>query len=81
MMLTPPTIAKQLAVKPEKVVAWIRAGKLRAVDLGDGKLRPRFRVPEEALADFLAGRAVQPPTRPGRRPRATPDYPMIYPEV
>ena len=62
-------IAQQLAVKPERVIAWIRAGQLRAVNVGDGLVKPRFRIAPSDLENFLAARAVQPPVRPARRRR------------
>ena len=62
-------IAQQLAVKPERVIAWIRAGQLRAVNVGDGLVKPRFRIAPADLEDFLAARTVQPPARPARRRR------------
>jgi hypothetical protein len=65
-------IAQQLAIKPERVIAWIRAGQLRAVNVGDGLVKPRFRIAPADLENFLAARAVQPPVRPARRQRADP---------
>lgn len=65
-------IAQQLVVKPERVIAWIRAGQLRAVNVGDGLVKPRFRIAPADLENFLAARAVQPPARPARRRRADP---------
>ena len=67
----PPAIAKRLGVKPERVIAWIRAGKLQAMNVASpGCIRPRYRITPEALADFEASLMVIPPTRPARR-RAT----------
>ena len=34
--LTPPQAAERLGVAPARIIAWIRAGKLRASNLGDG---------------------------------------------
>ena len=34
--LSPPKIAERLGIDQHKVLAWIRAGELRAVDVGDG---------------------------------------------
>ena len=80
-MLTPPQVAKRLAVKPDKILSWIRSGRLRAVDVGNGRRRPRFRIDPSDLADFLEARRVQPPARRGRKPRRpTPSYPLVYPE-
>ena len=43
--LTPPQLAAELAVKPSSVLAWIRGGELRAIDVSrPGSRRPRFRI-------------------------------------
>lgn len=67
--LSPPKIAKRLGVSCEKVIGWILGGELRGSNLAartDG--RPRYRVAESDLAEFLDRRnaAVQ-PTMPRRR--------------
>jgi hypothetical protein len=80
-MFTPPTVGKMLAIKPDRVIAWIRAGRLRAINVGDGAKRPRFRIDPSDLQDFLESRRVQPPVKRGRRPRVVATYPQIYPEV
>ena len=54
---TPPMIGKLLGVDPARVIGWIRAGKLAAINLSD-RTRPRFRVSQEALDDFLRQREV-----------------------
>ena len=36
--LTPPEIAKLLRVSPDKVLAWIRSTKLRAIIVGIGRV-------------------------------------------
>ena len=64
--LTPPQVAKRLAVDPCRVRAWIVNGSLRAVNLGDGRLRPRYRVSEADLAVFLAARTATPEPRISR---------------
>jgi hypothetical protein len=67
---TPPQLARQLGVKPDKVVAWIRSGELQAVNVAqsqDG--RPRWRVSDEAWADFLARRSCSPAPKPAPRRR------------
>ena len=58
--LTPPQVAERLGVDGHKILSWIRAGELRAVDVGDGARRPRYRVAESDLATFLAGRSAGP---------------------
>lgn len=67
--LTPPVAAKQLGVTPERIIAWIKSGRLRAVNLSDGVVRPRYRVSADDLADFLRTREVAPATKTERRPR------------
>ena len=72
-MLTPPDVARRLAVKPDRVIAWIRSGELRALNVSDGRVRPRFRIDPADLEEFLARRAVQPPPRRQRRRKRPPD--------
>lgn len=64
--LTVPDIARMLHCRPAKIIGWIRAGRLRAVDLSDGG-RPRFRVRKADLDAYLDDRQVVPQTRPARR--------------
>ena len=68
--LTPPDIARELKIKPSKVLAWIASGELVAFNVAT-KLggRPRWRVPRPALDTFLAGRQCrrQPAGRTRRR--------------
>jgi excisionase family DNA binding protein len=71
---TPPQLAKRLAVSPAKIVGWIEAGELRGTNLAtkrDG-CRPRYRVSEEDLAEFLNSRSgsLVAPTKPRRRRKA-----------
>lgn len=67
---TPPQIAERLKVAPERVIAWIRSGKLRAVNVGSGQLKPRYRVAEDDLDALLRSLAVAPHTpRPTRARR------------
>jgi len=68
--LTPPTIAKRLGVKPDRVIGWIRRGELRAVNLGDGT-RPRWKVKPCDLDAFETARSnvatIKPTTTRRRR--------------
>lgn len=72
--LTPPEVASLYGVEPAKVIAWIRAGELPAVNLAtrpDAR-RPRYRIREADLDVFEQRRAVKPPSPPAtRRPRRT----------
>jgi excisionase family DNA binding protein len=59
--LTPPEVAKQLRVTPQKVITWIRRGELGAVNVSD-RVRPRYRVNRVSLNKFLERRKVRPPS-------------------
>jgi excisionase family DNA binding protein len=71
--VTPPQLAKELGVEAEKVLRWIKAGELRAVNTAtrpNGK-RPRWRISRDAIADFerrRASKATRRPPRPKRQP-------------
>jgi predicted site-specific integrase-resolvase len=66
-MSTPPQVAERLRVNVHRVLGWINAGQLRAVNVGDGKLRPRWRVDEADLQSFLSRRSATPSPPPRRR--------------
>src|SRR5262245_5136501 len=69
--LTPPAIAEQLGVDPEKVLGWIRRGELSAVNVADRVGgRPRFRVSPEAFSQFLQRRQTAPTPKPVRQRKA-----------
>ena len=51
------TIATRLGIHPETVRRWLRAGALAGYELGD---KSGWRVREDDLATFLAGRFNQP---------------------
>ena len=70
-MLTPPQVAQQLGVSPDKIRAWIDKGELSATNVAAaGSSRPRYRVSPEDLAKFQMRRQkVKPPPKPTRRPR------------
>lgn len=64
--LTPPEIARALRVSESKVLLWIRAGRLPAVNVSEGQ-RPKYRIRAADLDSFLAGRAVAPQIEPASR--------------
>jgi excisionase family DNA binding protein len=68
--LTPPAVGKMLGVNADKVVAWIRAGKLRASNVSD-KTRPRWRIAPSDLQDYLAARSNQAKQSATKRTRRT----------
>ena len=76
--LTPPEVAKRYGCKPSKIIAWIRRGELRAVDLSDqpGVGRPRFKIDPLDLAAFENNRIQlpQPAKRRGRVPAGVTQY-------
>jgi len=67
--LTPPELAKLLAVDPDRVRTWCKNGTIRAIDVSEnpGTGKPRFRIMPDAIEEFLASRSVTPP--PPRRQR------------
>ena len=71
--LTPPAVASIYGVKPDTVLAWIRAGELRAIDVSSRRSsRPRFRIDEDDLREFEAKRAAVPPPKRTPRRKASP---------
>jgi excisionase family DNA binding protein len=61
--LTTRQVAEQLAVASEKVLAWIRQGELRAVNVAERvSAKPRWRISPEALEEFLLRRQSTAPT-------------------
>lgn len=56
--LTPPEVAEQLGVERDKVVKWIRAGELSAVNcaLNKNSKRARWRMKQEDVEAFLESR-------------------------
>ena len=76
--MTPPEVAKLLRVSPEKVLGWIRRAELKAINVSSS-MRPRYRVSQESLDDFLEARAVQPPVRHVRQNRQPPEGGPIDP--
>jgi excisionase family DNA binding protein len=70
--LTVPEIAKKLRVRQPKVLAWIRSGRLKAVNITTSG-RPRYRVHPDDLLMFMTPVAEQ--TAQYRRPQK----PLVVP--
>jgi excisionase family DNA binding protein len=74
LYLSPPEAGERLGVAAEKVIAWIKAGELRATNVAT-RLggRPRWRIHEADLEAFLAARSAVSASAPTRRtPRQKP---------
>lgn len=73
--LSPPEVATRFGVNSDKVLAWIRSGELRAIDVSSqpGIGRPRYRVDLCDLAAFESGRQVVVAPKTTRRRRKDPD--------
>ncbi len=68
--LTPPELAALWGVAPEKIVAFIKSGELRAIDASTRRGgRPRYLIDVRDVAAFEERRATQPAPRPRRRRR------------
>ncbi|MGO9107967.1 MAG: helix-turn-helix domain-containing protein [Thermoguttaceae bacterium] len=59
--LTPPELAARWGKKASTIIAWIRAGRLPAIDTSMGCKRPRFLIDEADIAVFESRQRVQPP--------------------
>jgi len=56
---TPPKLAKRWGIDPGKVLTWIRAGELRAIDASSQQGgRPRYLIDERDIETFEERRAV-----------------------
>lgn len=73
--LTPPEVGRRYGIKPERVIAMIRSGLIRAIDVSSvGSQRPRFRISEADLHAFENAREVRPPpSKPTKKRRSKSD--------
>lgn len=60
-MFTVQEIQRRYGVTVHTVLGWIRAGELRAVNVGraPGKKKPRWRITEHALEQFELARTAR----------------------
>jgi excisionase family DNA binding protein len=66
--MTVPEVAKFLRVRPNKVLAWIRSGRLRAYNVAERENgRPKYRVDPDDLRAFQQKRAITQPVPRGRQ--------------
>lgn len=60
--LTPPEVAKRWRVRADRIHTLIRAGRLKAFNVAaPGSVRPRFRIPVAAVAEFETSQQPTPP--------------------
>jgi hypothetical protein len=72
MRWTPPALAKEYGVSPDKVLTWIHTGELRALNIATRPTgRPRYVIDQAAVADFEAKRTTATP-KPARRRKQRP---------
>jgi excisionase family DNA binding protein len=69
MTLTVKAVAERYAVSEHTVLGWVRSGELKAINVGRrlGAGRPRWRISEQALANFELLRTPTPPVPNSRR--------------
>jgi excisionase family DNA binding protein len=61
--------SERYGVTAHTVLVWIRSGELKALNVGrraDAK-KPRWRITEQALAEFESKRSPAPPVRRAKR--------------
>jgi transposase len=73
MTYTVHDLQERYGVGEHTILAWIRSGELRAINVGvsPGKKKPRWRISAESLAQFEAARTLATPSTPARRKRVT----------
>lgn len=58
--LTPPLLAAQWGVSPDKILSWIRSGELRAINAATSSVgRPRYLIDPQDVAAFENRRMVR----------------------
>jgi len=67
--LLPKDVAKRLRVSPDKVVSWIKDSTLKGFNVGNGPLRPRYRIDPTDLTAFENSRQVTAVVSAPRRKR------------
>lgn len=69
-MLTPPQLAKEWHISPDKVLGWIRSGELKARNVSQGN-RPRYLIDRETLESFRPPKEKPAKLRRRKLPEAT----------
>jgi excisionase family DNA binding protein len=76
--LTPMELARAYRVDVHTVLDWIRNGQLRAVNVGSGRKRPRWRIDPADVAVFEAARTAQPQVPTHRRKKSASGWVFQY---
>lgn len=78
--LSVPQLAERLHVRESKIRGWITRGELSAVDVSDrvGSGRPRWRIAEAELQQFLDRRQHRPAMKKTRAKRSRADGWITY---
>ncbi|HLJ92467.1 MAG TPA: helix-turn-helix domain-containing protein [Gemmataceae bacterium] len=72
LKLTPPELARRWGVSPDKVLAWIHSGELRATNAARSAAgRPRWLIDVADIVVFERRRMASPSVRVTRRRRPT----------
>ncbi|MCA8995034.1 MAG: helix-turn-helix domain-containing protein [Planctomycetaceae bacterium] len=70
---TPPELAQEWGVSPDKILDWIRSGELPAMNLAATQNgRPRYRIDQDGIDTFKRRRANHSPTPKQTRKRKPP---------
>ena len=78
--ITPPALAREYGVEPNKVLTWIRNGELRAIDASTIRgARPRYLINCADIAAFEAARSAGPVPKVSRvRRRSDPGVTKFF---
>jgi len=73
VILTPPQLAAEWRCSPDSIVDLIKSGRLRAFTTSAPScLRPRWKIPEDAVAEFEAKNRPAKAVKSTRRRRTEP---------
>jgi hypothetical protein len=77
--LSPPQLAARWGIDVQKVLHWIKAGELRAINVATRcDSRPRYAIDLADIALFEAARTVQPPAPRIHRRRVDPNVIQFF---
>lgn len=79
MHYTVSAIATLLSISEEQILAHIKAGRLKAVNVGSGTVKPRWRISQAHLDAFLESRTATAPVPQARRRKSADNVIAFYP--